>query len=440
MNHKPLFHSAIIAAAMMTSAFAPSPALSAVQSVSGPLTAASANAAVEAFYVRRAEAKLWFRDARTIEAAAALPTILRRAPLEGLADGPRLAGQVEAAILSGRTGTPAAIAAAERVLSNAWVTYVQTIQTPTKGMIYGDPMVRPNVQRPDQILGLASIAPSLADHLNGVASVNPLYAALREAAVREAALPGGGMSDKLVSNLERARAIPAKGRFLVIDVPSARLTMYENGSPVDSMKVIVGMPAYPTPMIASMIHYTTFNPYWHVPDHLVRKTVAPNVIKQGAAYLKARGYEVVSEWSNSAAIIPASDVDWKGVVAGTAEVKVRQLPGGANSMGKMKFPFANGEGIYLHDTPNKELFAKSQRDLSNGCIRVEDAPRLARWLFRQEPAALTSKAPEQHVQLGSGVPVFVTYLTALPGNGELTINKDVYGLDRGTQSRVAALR
>jgi len=272
-----------------------------------------------------------------------------------------------------------------------------------------------------------------------VSSVNPIYSALREAAVREAELPGGGMADKLLVNLERARAIPAKGRFAMVDVPSARLIMYEDGRPVDSMKVIVGMSAYPTPMIASVIHYTTFNPYWHVPDHLVRKTVAPNVIKQGAAYLKTRGYEIVAEWSNDAAILAAKDIDWKAVVAGTAEVKIRQLPGGANSMGKMKFPFANGEGIYLHDTPNKALFAKEQRDLSNGCIRVEDAPRLARWLFGQEPAALTSKTPEQHVQLGRGVPVYVTYLTTLPVDGQLTIRKDVYGLD-AAPARVAALR
>jgi len=405
-----------------------------------PLPATAAASAVEAFYVRRGEAKLWFRDARTTEAAAILPAILRRAPVDGLADGPRLAAQVEAAAIAASTGTPSAVAAAERTLSTAWIAYVQALQAPTKGMIYGDPAVRANVPRPDQILGLASIAPSLADHLNTVSGVNPIYSALREAAVREAALPGGGMTDKLLANLERARAIPAKGRFAMVDVPSARLIMYEDGRPVDSMKVIVGMPAYPTPMIASVIHYTTFNPYWHVPDHLVRKTVAPNVIKQGAAYLKIRGYEIVSEWSNEAAIIPAKDVDWKAVAAGTAEVKIRQQPGGANSMGKMKFPFPNGEGIFLHDTPNKELFAKSQRDLSNGCIRLEDAARFARWLFGHEPAALTSKLPEQHVQLGRGVPVYVVYLTAQPVDGQLTILKDVYGLDTAAPSRVAALR
>jgi len=432
-----LFSSGVsVAAALATSAFSV-PALAAVQPLpSAQLSGPSVVNAVEAFYKRRGEAKLWFRDANSIAAAASLSAILRRAPLDGFSEGPRLAGEVDSAVAAARAGTPAAVAAAERTLSNAWISYVQKLQAPTRGMIYGDPAVRANVPRPDQILGLASISPSLTEHLNSVASVNPIYAALREAAVREAALPGGGIADKLISNLDRARAIPAKGRFVVVDAGSARLSMYEDGKVIDSMKVIVGMPEYPTPMIASVIHYTTFNPYWHVPDHLVRKTVAANVIKQGAAYLKTRGYEIVSEWSNEAAIIAAKDVDWKAVVAGTAEVKIRQLPGGANSMGKMKFPFANGEGIFLHDTPNKVLFAKAQRDLSNGCIRLEDAPRFARWLFGHEPAGLTSKAPDQHVQLGRGVPVYVTYLTALPVDGQLTINKDVYGLD-AAPSRVA---
>ena len=114
--------------------------------------------------------------------------------------------------------------------------------------------------------------------------------------------------------------------------------------------------------------------------------------------------------------------------------------GGTNSMGKVKFPFPNHEGIYLHDTPLREYFAKAKRDLSNGCIRVEDAQRLATWLFGHQPAALTSKAPEQHVALGRGVPVFVTYLTAQPGDGKITFVDDIYGLDRLAGSHSAAMR
>ena len=140
------------------------------------------------------------------------------------------------------------------------------------------------------------------------------------------------------------------------------------------------------------------------------------MIEQGEAYLKKSGYEVVSDW-NGTQVLPASSVDWKAVAAGTVHIKIRQLPGPTNSMGKMKFNFANPEGIYLHDTPNKALFAQSNRALSNGCIRLEDAKRLGRWLLGREPVAPTAAA-EQHVSLPQGVPVYVTYLTAQPHIGE----------------------
>ena len=97
-------------------------------------------------------------------------------------------------------------------------------------------------------------------------------------------LPGGGKSARYAANLERARSIPAKGKFVLVDAATARLWMYENGRPVDSMKVIVGDKAklgLPTPMIASVIWYATFNPYWHVPDHLVKKTIAPKRDRAG---------------------------------------------------------------------------------------------------------------------------------------------------------------
>jgi murein L,D-transpeptidase YcbB/YkuD len=163
------------------------------------------------------------------------------------------------------------------------------------------------------------------------------------------------------------------------------------------------------------------------------------VIKNGEAYLNKNGYEVVSDW-NATQILPASSVDWKAAAAGSVHVKIRQLPGPTNSMGRLKFNFANPEGIYLHDTPNKALFAQSNRALSNGCIRLEDAKRLGRWLMGREPVAPTSEA-EQHVTLPSGVPVYVTYLTAQPSIGEPKLVRDIYGWDsRSTVTTAAAVQ
>jgi murein L,D-transpeptidase YcbB/YkuD len=204
--------------------------------------------------------------------------------------------------------------------------------------------------------------------------------------------------------------IPQRGRYVLVDAASARLYMIEDGQVRDSMKVIVGKPETPTPALNSVIQYGTINPYWHVTPDLVRAIIAPRVLKDGFGYLKERGYDVVTKFGPDGRIIPAESIDWKAVASGAAQVYVRQRPGPANSLGQFKFDLPNSDGIYLHDTPKKELFAQDDRNLSHGCVRLEDAPRLARWLLGQEPV-MASAAPEQHVPvLTGGVPITIAYL------------------------------
>jgi murein L,D-transpeptidase YcbB/YkuD len=213
---------------------------------------------------------------------------------------------------------------------------------------------------------------------------------------------------------------PARGRYLLVDAASARLFMVEDGQVADSMKVIVGKPAAQTPTIASKIYYATLNPYWNVPADLARTLIAPNVLKQGVGYLRERGYQVLASFDEDAQPISPNSVDWKAVAAGRATVKIRQLPGPANSMGRVKFGFPNGYGIFLHDTPRKELFASDARAISNGCVRLEDAPKLARWLLGRDPEAVAaSSEPEQHVLLPRAVPIYITYLN--PGADQLAL-------------------
>ena len=415
-------------AAQVTTTPASLPAVSSLQSSDD----------ISRFYNASKNAPIWFRSGQA-EAAPLLATILKRSAIEGFTRGPQLAAEVEAAIAKAQGGDPTALQAADRALSVAWIAYVQALHKPTPGMLYGEKWVTPVVPTSFAILGKALRAPSLTEHIKTISDVNPIYAGLRDAAVAEGQKPGGGNSLRYAANLERARSIPATGKFVLVDAATARLWMYENGRPVDSMKVIVGDKAklgLPTPMIASFIWYATLNPYWHVPDHMAKKIIAKRVLSEGEGYLKKGGYEVVSDWNGTQAL-PPSSVDWKGVAAGTVQVKIRQLPGPTNGMGKMKFNFANPEGIYLHDTPNKALFAQSNRALSNGCIRLEDAKRLGRWLMGREPVAATAEA-EQHVSLPQGIPVFVTYLTAQPHIGEQALVRDVYGWDPRPSATSAA--
>lgn len=387
-----------------------------------PAAATSGNAAaVQAFY-KRWQGPAWFHDNGT---ATELAGILRRAPLDGFAAGPDYAKRVEQAAQQAASGKQSDRAAAERVLSEAWTAYVEAIRRPTKGMIYAYPAMAPKPANTQQILTDAAAAPSLRQHLADTAGFNPVYAELRQTAWQQFQ---SAPDARIVANLDRLRSLPAKGRFALVNVPTQRLIMYENGKQVDSMKVIVGNQQYPTPMIASVIYYTTFNPYWNVPDHLVRKTIAANVLKQGNGYLKARGYQIMSDWTTNATVIPPERIDWNAVATGKTNIRVRQLPGPQNSMGQYKFSFANGQDIYLHDTPSKALFGKEGRNLSNGCVRLEDAARFGRWLLGRPPVA-PSADPELFVQLPQGVPIFITYTTAQQANGKISYVPDIYGLD-----------
>lgn len=208
---------------------------------------------------------------------------------------------------------------------------------------------------------------------------------------------------------DRDPVIPSSGRAVLVDAASARLFMIENGRVADSMRVIVGKPSAATPILKSRIYHATVNPYWHVPVDLARTLIAPNVLEQGRGYLEKRGYQVVSKFGDDARVLSADSVDWEAVAEGREKVYVRQLPGPANSMGQMKFGFPNGNGIFLHDTPRKALFEEEERDLSSGCVRLEDAPRLARWLLGRDPAEIGDD-PEQHVPLPASVPIVITYL------------------------------
>lgn len=373
---------------------------------------------------------IWFRNGPDTAAIAQLTAILERAPFDGFPEGPQLAIQVQAAARQASSGNAEDIANAERVLSSAWVQYVQAIKRPTTGMIYAYPVLEPQGDRADQILLTTAAAPSLAAYLASTSDVNAIYKQLRDTGWAQAQASGNLTPDpRLLANLDRVRSLPAKGRFLLVDSGSSMLTLYQDGQAVDSMKVITGTDELPTPLIASYMYYITYNPYWHAPDHLVRKTIAPNYLRLGMTYLKSHGYHVIEDWSEHPTVIDPATVDWKGAAAGKVHLKIQQDPGPLNSMGILKFPFPNPQDIYLHDTPDHAKFKLANRNLSNGCVRVEDVKRLGTWLLGHEPQSPGS-TPELRVQLPRPTPIYLTYITAQVRDGKLSYLPDVYGWDQ----------
>lgn len=396
----------------------------------GQVAAVPTAAAVASFYDTFGSQQIWFRGGANTAAIAQLTAILQRAPFDGLPEGPQLAAQVQAAAAQAGSGNPQDIANAERVLSSAWVQYVEAVKKPTTGMIYAYPVLKPQGARANEILLTTAAAPSLPSYLASTSDVNAIYKQLRDTAWAQAQSTGNLTPDpRLLANLDRVRSLPAKGRFLLVDSGSSMLTLYQDGQVVDSMKVITGTEELPTPLIASYMYYITYNPYWHAPDHLVRKTIAPNMLHLGMGYLKSHGYHVIADWSETPTVIDPGTVDWKGAAAGTVHLKIQQDPGPLNSMGILKFPFPNPQDIYLHDTPDHAKFNLANRNLSNGCVRVEDAKRLGTWLLGHEPVSPGS-TPETRVQLPRPTPIYLTYITAQVRDGKLSYLPDLYGWDR----------
>ncbi|MES2119249.1 MAG: L,D-transpeptidase family protein [Pseudomonadota bacterium] len=396
------------------------------------------NPAVGAFYAARSGSPLWLKNGDSA-AARELIGVLQRAELDGLRNGPALAAQAQALMARAQSGDPAAVTAADRFLSNAFVAYVSALQTPPAGITYGDPSAMPKRESAGQILARAASSSSLASYVRKVSTVNPLYAQLRDAAWNSMQANGGQLDPRALVSLERARQMPIQDRYVMVDAAAARLYMIENGQIVDSMKVIVGSAETPTPMLASTIYYATVNPYWNVMPELVRSLIAPNVLSQGIGYLERQGYEVKPTSAAEGPVDPAQ-IDWKAVAEGRQTIRVRQRPGPANSMGQVKIGFPNSEDIYLHDTPMKEKFELADRSISHGCVRLEDAERLSLWLMKGRDRLHETTEKEANLQLPTPVPIYVTYLTAQAQGGQLSFVDDTYGLDARRISQIASLR
>jgi murein L,D-transpeptidase YcbB/YkuD len=253
---------------------------------------------------------------------------------------------------------------------------------------------------------------------------------------------------RIAINMERAWRLPATrafDRYIVIDSGAAMAYLFDRDRVADSMRVVVGSAKTKTPMMAVLMRDAKANPYWNVPPDLIRTLTAKRIGEQGLSYLNDFHYEVLADWSPNAPIINPKTVNWKQIARGKTEptIRVRQLPGPWNSMGEMKFETPNDFGIYLHDTPHKELFAESNRHLSNGCIRLADYRRFAEWAFGRVPHGATSR--EQVFPLEQPLPVYMTYLTVEPTANGVMFRPDVYGFDAlampqmfGGSSNVAA--
>ncbi|MEI8074554.1 MAG: L,D-transpeptidase family protein [Bacteroidota bacterium] len=223
---------------------------------------------------------------------------------------------------------------------------------------------------------------------------------------------------QLLVNMERLRWLPPTkdSNYIVVNIPEYRLHVYDSGKTVMDMNVIVGKAANSTVIFSGNLKYVVFSPYWNVPTSIVKKEIVP-AISKNSNYLEKNHMEITGK-SNGLPL-------------------VRQKPGSYNSLGLVKFLFPNNYDIYLHDTPNRDLFTQSSRSLSHGCIRISEPKKMAQYLLREDTAWNSNTidssmhlSKERWVTLKKTVPVLIVYFTAwVDKTGTLNFRKDIYGHD-----------
>jgi murein L,D-transpeptidase YcbB/YkuD len=199
--------------------------------------------------------------------------------------------------------------------------------------------------------------------------------------------------------------------------------------------------SHQTPVFASTIKSVIFRPYWNVPLSIVRAELLPH-IKQDPAYLAKNSYEVVDK--TGIVVVQGAMSAQVRLQLGSGKLGIRQTPGPNNALGLLKFDFPNPHDVYMHGTPAMELFSRSRRDFSHGCIRVEDPVALAAWLLRDTPEwttdhirAATLEDKTFRVELEKPVPVLIVYGTAVVmEDGEVHFFHDIYGQDAALEEAV----
>ncbi|RDI57252.1 L,D-transpeptidase family protein [Microvirga subterranea] len=226
---------------------------------------------------------------------------------------------------------------------------------------------------------------------------------------------------ELISNMERWRWLPGElgARNIMVNVPEYRLRFFDGGKVIHQTRVIVGKEKSQTPIFSEDMKYLVVNPSWTIPPSIMKKEILP-ALAADPYYAERKGYKIIRRGN---------------------KISVQQPPGERNALGFVKFMFPNQHAVYLHDTPNRNLFSASKRAFSHGCVRVEQPFELAEEILGQDGKwseerlrGLIGKG-ERYVHLRNPLPVHLTYFTiAIDEHGDVKTFDDLYGLDRKVQA------
>ena len=373
---------------------------------------------VEAFYRGRGYAPLWVAAGATSPRARDAAAVLRTVDADGLDPKDYPVPQFADA-------DPAKLARDEIAMTGTVLDFVRHAATGrvsfsrVSGAIYYD------LKFPDAATVLSKIADA-TDPQQALRSYHPQHAAYRALRTKLAeirkAKDGAALADTVIANMERWRWVPHDlgAAHVMVNIPDFTLKVVNRGKTEWSTRIVVGkVGAQATPLLTETMKFVTVNPTWNVPPSIIRNEYLPALQRDPNALAR---------------------IGLKVAYNNDGSIRVYQPPGERNALGRIRFNFPNKFLVYQHDTPDKHLFAKTQRTFSHGCMRVQDPERYAEVLFSvtQPEAGLTAArirkmygSREQNITLTTPLPVHLTYQTAFVDEaGKLQTRPDVYGHDK----------
>ena len=239
-------------------------------------------------------------------------------------------------------------------------------------------------------------------------------------------------------NMERLRWLPKSfgENYIFTNIADYTLQVYENKEKVLEMSVIVGREQRSTPVFSSKLSYLVLNPYWTVPRTIAVEDKLP-LIKKDINYISENNFKVLKFIDGKIIEQNYQEINWDNLNKNNFNYYLRQDPGPNNALGRVKFMFPNKFSVYLHDTPNKELFTQTKRNFSSGCIRLEEPLKLTDYLLREDKNwdlkkinSILETNKETTVNLTQKLPIHIIYMTAwVDDQGRLQLRNDIYNRD-----------
>ena len=247
-------------------------------------------------------------------------------------------------------------------------------------------------------------------------------------------MPAGVRLSQLATNLARLKSLTAElpdDRFVMVNIPGASVEAVQNGRVVSRHTAVVGKPDRPSPIINSKIYEVNFNPFWTVPKSIIRRDLIPLMQKE-PDYLTKQRIRIYDQSGNPLA---PEQVNWQTDEA--TNYMFRQDPGDFNSLGLVRINFPNSDAVFMHDTPNKDLFNTEARFYSSGCVRIQGIRSLINWLLEDTPEWTSPRIDAEFrsgertdARLSKPVQLYWAYITAWASSeGVVQFRDDIYDLD-----------